>query len=289
MSDSISIINANTHNLNNISLSLPKNSLIVITGVSGSGKSSLAFDTLYAEGQRKYVESLSVYFRQFLTQIKKPDVEKIEGIMPAISVEQRGLSHNPRSTVGTVTEIHDYLRLLYARVGEVYCPTHNIALSSFTVSEIVGEILSFTGEKIYIIIVMDNVTTDNYNKIMNKLEAEMFNKIRVNGEIYDIDLHPVFDEINDFAVILDRFTVKDKIKAKVTDSVEQALKYGNNTMHILRNNKIIKYSINLFCPHCNYTVSHFEPNNFSFNSPNGFCTKCNGIGKTHTFDIKKNY
>ena len=221
--DYLKIKGARTHNLKNISLDLPRNKLIVITGLSGSGKSSLAFDTLYAEGQRRYVESLSAYARQFLDRMNKPDVDMIEGLSPAISIEQKSASHNPRSTVGTVTEIHDYLRLLYARTGDPYCPEHKIKLEAQTVSQIVDQLLSFPEEtKIMILAPVINARKGSHLDLIDELRAQGFIRIRLDGTIYEIDnVPPIQKNIkHQLDVVIDRLKIHPNIKQRLTESVE---------------------------------------------------------------------
>lgn len=292
MLDKIIIRGAKTHNLKNIDLDLPKNKLIVITGLSGSGKSSLAFDTLYAEGQRRYVESLSAYARQFLQQMDKPDVDLIEGLSPAISIEQKATSHNPRSTVGTVTEIYDYLRLLYARTGDPYCPTHHYKLEGQTVSNIVDNILlTPEGTKIAILAPVVSGRKGEHLDIIANIQVQGFTKVRIDKQIYDVDDTPKLDKNkkHDIEIIVDRLKINSEIKGRVTDSVETCLKFGNDKLVILdldtQNEQL--YSSSYACPHCDYSVPNLEPRMFSFNNPFGACEKCDGLGQITFFDPEK--
>jgi excinuclease ABC subunit A len=289
MLDKIIIRGARTHNLKNIDLDLPKNKFIVITGLSGSGKSSLAFDTLYAEGQRRYVESLSSYARQFLQQMDKPEVDLIEGLSPAISIEQKATSHNPRSTVGTVTEIYDYLRLLYARVGDAFCPTHNLKLDSQTVSQIVDNILALPPEnKLALLAPVVTGRKGEHLDLFNQIQADGFTKIRVNGQICEIDALPILDKNkkHTIEIIVDRFKVKPELKPRITDSVETALSHSNGRIKILNldNDQEQIYSSNYACPKCDYSIAELEPRMFSFNNPFGACQKCDGLGEITFFD-----
>jgi excinuclease ABC subunit A len=294
MLDKIIIRGAKTHNLKNIDLDLPKNSLIVITGLSGSGKSSLAFDTLYAEGQRRYVESLSAYARQFLQQMDKPDVDLIEGLSPAISIEQKATSHNPRSTVGTVTEIYDYLRLLFARIGTPFCPTHGLKLESQSVSGIVDSILAYpVNTKIALLAPVVSGRKGEYVDLFATILQDGFTKVRVDNEIYDIDLVPKLDKNkkHDIDIIVDRLKISNdnELKSRVTDSVETALRHGRDKIivHNLETNKSQVYSSKFSCPKCDYSVAELEPRMFSFNNPYGACSKCDGLGQITFFDPLK--
>jgi excinuclease ABC subunit A len=292
MLDKIIIRGARTHNLKNINLDLPKNKLIILTGLSGSGKSSLAFDTLYAEGQRRYVESLSAYARQFLQQMDKPEVDLIEGLSPAISIEQKATSHNPRSTVGTITEIYDYLRLLYARIGDPFCPTHLDKLESQSVSQIVDSILSYPEQtKIAILAPVVNNRKGEYIELLASLQALGFTKIRIDNIIYDIDDTPKLEKNkkHDIDLVIDRFKVSSTIKNRITDSIETALKHNQNKIKTLNldTNDIKLYSTVFACPHCDYSLSELEPRMFSFNNPLGACQKCDGLGQITFFDPQK--
>lgn len=294
MLDKIVIRGAKTHNLKNIDLDLPKNKLIVITGLSGSGKSSLAFDTLYAEGQRRYVESLSAYARQFLQQMDKPDVDLIEGLSPAISIEQKATSHNPRSTVGTVTEIYDYLRLLFARIGTPFCPTHHLKLESQSVSQIVDSILANpVGTKLALLAPIISGRKGEHIELFANILQDGFIKVRVNNQTYDIDQVPKLDKNkkHDIDIIIDRLKVSnsDELKSRVTDSVETALRHGKDKViiHNLDTDKTQVYSSKFSCPKCDYSVPELEPRMFSFNNPYGACSKCDGLGQITFFDPLK--
>ena len=290
--DTIKIRGARTHNLKNISLDLPRNKLIVITGLSGSGKSSLAFDTLYAEGQRRYVESLSAYARQFLERMNKPDVDLIEGLSPAISIEQKSTSHNPRSTVGTVTEIHDYLRLLYARAGEPECPTHAHTLESQTVSEMVDALLALPNEtKIMLLAPIVNSRKGEQQDLFEDLKAQGFIRLRIDGEIYEIDALPKLTKTkkHQVDVVVDRIKINPEIKQRITESTETALKLADGKMIAVEmdTNKSHLFSARFACPLCDYSLEELEPRIFSFNNPMGACPECDGIGNINFFDPKR--
>ncbi len=290
--DTIKIRGARTHNLKNISLDLPRNKLIVITGLSGSGKSSLAFDTLYAEGQRRYVESLSAYARQFLERMNKPDVDLIEGLSPAISIEQKSTSHNPRSTVGTVTEIHDYLRLLYARAGEPECPTHAHTLESQTVSEMVDTLLALPNDtKIMLLAPIVNSRKGEQQDLFEDLKAQGFIRLRIDGEIYEIDALPKLTKTkkHQVDVVVDRIKINSDIKQRITESTETALKLADGKMIAVEmdTNKSHLFSAKFACPLCDYSLEELEPRIFSFNNPMGACPECDGIGNINFFDPKR--
>ncbi|HNQ78481.1 MAG TPA: excinuclease ABC subunit UvrA [Acidobacteriota bacterium] len=291
--DKIVIKGAKEHNLKNIDLILPKNKLIVITGLSGSGKSSLAFDTLYAEGQRRYVESLSAYARQFLDLMQKPDVETIEGLSPAISIEQRSSAHNPRSTVGTVTEIYDYARLLYARIGTPYCPDCGKPIRSETPQEIVDKILKFPeGEKILVMAPVVRGRKGEYRKLFEELQREGFVRARVDGTVQELR-----DGVKDLArykahtidVVIDRLVMKSGMEGRLTESVELALKRGEGlvVIHTLGDEKDHLFSEKLSCSKCGTTIPEMEPRLFSFNSPHGACPECTGLGIKLEIDPSK--
>jgi len=289
--DKIIIRGARQHNLKNINLELPKNKLIVITGISGSGKSSLAFDTIYAEGQRRYVESLSAYARQFLPLMDKPDVDKIEGLSPAIAIQQKAPSHNPRSTVGTTTEIYDYLRLLYARVGKVFCPNceEHPQITSASAQQIVEDILkSYEGNKVYICSPIVRGRIGTYQELLNKILKDGFVFVRVDGKIYDLDTTPPekiqLDRYkkHNIEIIVDQITVNLQNKTRITDSVEIALKKSNGLVLILIKEGT-KFKEKIFSEHfscitCGYSIPNLEPRMFSFNSPYGACPSCDGLG-----------
>jgi excinuclease ABC subunit A len=290
--DTIKIRGARTHNLKNISLDLPRNKLIVITGLSGSGKSSLAFDTLYAEGQRRYVESLSAYARQFLERMNKPDVDLIEGLSPAISIEQKSTSHNPRSTVGTVTEIHDYLRLLYARAGEPECPTHAQILESQTVSEMVDTLLALPNDtKIMLLAPIVNSRKGEQQDLFEDLKAQGFIRLRIDGEIYEIDALPKLTKTkkHQVDVVVDRIKINPEIKQRMTESTETALRLADGKMIAIEmdTNKSHLFSAKFACPLCDYSLEELEPRIFSFNNPMGACPECDGLGNINFFDPKR--
>jgi excinuclease ABC subunit A len=289
--DKISIHGAREHNLRNVSLDIPKKALTVITGLSGSGKSSLAFDTIYAEGQRRYVESLSAYARQFLNLSKKPDVERIEGLSPAIAIEQKSTSKNPRSTVGTITEIYDYLRLLYAQVGTPYCPTHNIEITSLTVSQIVDEIMKMeTGTRLHILAPVVQGRKGEYRKEFIEWQKQGFSRVQIDGELYEIDETPTLDKNkkHSIEVLVDRLVVKYENLSRISDSVETALKLANETVIVQPIGKgeqppAQTFSARNACPKCHYAVAELEPRLFSFNSPFGACETCSGLGEITYF------
>lgn len=283
MNEKIIIRGANQHNLKNVDLELPKNELIVFTGVSGSGKSSLAFDTIFAEGQRRYVESLSTYARQFLGQMDKPNVESIEGLSPAISIDQKSTSNNPRSTVGTVTEIYDFLRLLYARIGKPHCPECGSEIVPQTVDEIVDKVLKLKeGTKIQIIAPVIRGKKGEYSSLIEELRQEGFVRLRVDGEIANIDETDIELEKNikhTIEIVVDRLVIKDNIKSRLADSVQIALEKAHGLMivHVIGDKELI-FSEKLACPGCNISFDELAPRIFSFNSPYGACQNCSGIG-----------
>ncbi len=286
--DKIIIKGARVHNLKNIDLELPRDKLIVITGLSGSGKSSLAFDTLYAEGQRRYVESLSAYARQFLGQMDKPDVEYIEGLSPAISIEQKSTSKNPRSTVGTVTEIYDYLRLLYARIGRQHCPTCGSEITPQTVEQIVERLMALPeSTKIHVLAPLARQRKGEYKQIFEELTGKGFSRVRCDGKIYelseDIDLNK--QQKHDIDVIVDRLVIKPAIEERLADSVATALKEGNGIVVVdVLDGKELLFSEHAACTKCGISFEPLEPNMFSFNSPRGACPACQGLGTTMEFD-----
>ena len=290
--DYLKIRGARTHNLKNISLDLPRNKLIVITGLSGSGKSSLAFDTLYAEGQRRYVESLSAYARQFLDRMNKPDVDLIEGLSPAISIEQKATSHNPRSTVGTVTEIHDYLRLLFARAGDPHCPEHKIKLEAQTVSQMVDQILTYPADtKLMILAPVINNRKGSHLDLIDELRAQGFIRIRLDGKIYEIDDIPPLEKNikHQLDVVIDRIKVHPDIKQRLTESVEAGLRIANGKIIAFNmdTEESQLFSAKFSCPHCEYAIPELEPRLFSFNNPVGACPECDGLGNKNYFDISR--
>lgn len=293
--DKISIRSARTHNLRNLSLTIPRNKLVVITGRSGSGKSSLAFDTLYAEGQRRYVESLSSYARQFLSLMDKPDVDSIEGLSPAISIEQKAASHNPRSTVGTVTEIHDYLRLMWARIGLAKCPEHGTVLKAQTVSQMVDAVLQKPeGSKIMILSPIVRGRKGEYKQLFSDLVKDGFIRARIDGEICDLSDPPdlALREKHNIDLIVDRIKVRQDLKQRLADSFETALKYSEGLavacpMDEHKKEDEILFSSHYSCPICGYSIPELEPRDFSFNNPHGSCPKCEGLGVMMILDEDK--
>jgi len=289
MSDKITIKGAREHNLKNVSLEIPKNELVVFTGVSGSGKSSLAFDTIFAEGQRRYIESLSTYARQFLGQMDKPDVDYIDGLTPAISIDQKSTSNNPRSTVGTVTEIYDYLRLLYARIGTPYCPKCGKPIKPQTIDEIVDSILSLpTGTKIQILAPIIKGKKGEYQSLFEELRQEGFVRVKVDGEIYNLDEDEVSlakTKTHTISVVVDRVVIKPEAKSRIADSVQIALKKAGGVTNIDKlDGEEIVYSEKLACPDCNLSFEELSPRIFSFNAPYGACDKCGGLGVDFRID-----
>ncbi len=291
---SITIRGARTHNLKNINVTLPRDKLIVITGLSGSGKSSLAFDTLYAEGQRRYVESLSAYARQFLSMMQKPDVDQIEGLSPAISIEQKATSHNPRSTVGTITEIHDYLRLLFARVGEPRCPTHNVSLHAQTVSQMVDHVLDIPEEtKLMILAPVVQARKGEHVQLMQRLLAQGFIRARVDGDVVELDDPPdlALHKKHTIEVVVDRFKVREDLQQRLAESFETALGLTEGTVvsvaYMDEPKDDMIFSAKFACPQCGYSLSELEPRIFSFNNPAGACTECDGLGVDQFFDPQK--
>lgn len=290
------IINgAKTHNLKNIDVEIPRDKLTVITGLSGSGKSSLAFDTLYAEGQRRYVESLSSYARQFLSMMDKPEVDHIEGLSPAISIDQKTTSHNPRSTVGTVTEIYDYLRVFFARAGSPKCPTHNIELKAQTVSQMVDKVLEFDDDsRLMILAPVVSEKKGTHHTLMDKILSQGYIRVRVNGEFYNLDEeHPELDRYkkHNIDVVVDRFKPKKDNDQRIAESLETALNLGNGIIKVTNmkdeNSQDILFSSKHACPLCNFALKELTPRIFSFNSPLGACTSCDGLGVKEFFDEQK--
>ena len=289
--NNITIKGARTHNLKNISLEIPRNKIVVITGLSGSGKSSLAFDTLYAEGQRRYVESLSTYARQFLSLMEKPDVDQIEGLSPAISIEQKSTSHNPRSTVGTVTEIYDYLRLLFARIGTPICPDHKEELKAKTVSEISDEILKMKeGSKIMVLSPIVRGKKGEHLAIYEDLMKSGYVRVKVNGVIYPIEEFPDLEKNkkHEIAAVVDRLVIKkdDENRSRLSESIETSLLLADGLVEVesIDSGKTKLYSSNYSCSKCGYAVPELEPRMFSFNNPFGACSKCDGLGVIQFFN-----
>jgi excinuclease ABC subunit A len=288
----IKIRGARTHNLKNISLDLPRNKLIVITGLSGSGKSSLAFDTLYAEGQRRYVESLSAYARQFLQLMEKPDVDLIEGLSPAIAIEQKATSHNPRSTVGTVTEIHDYMRLLFARVGDPQCPDHGITLTAQSVSQMVDHVMRLPAEtKLMILAPLVVGRKGEQMDLIDELRAQGFVRLRIDGEVHEIDTLPKLqkNKKHTVEVVVDRLKVSPDSKQRLAESFETALRHADGRALAVEMDSGHEhlFSARFSCPVCSYSLPELEPRLFSFNNPMGACPKCDGLGKITFFDPKR--
>lgn len=285
----IKIRGARTHNLKNIHLDLPRNKLVVITGLSGSGKSSLAFDTLYAEGQRRYVESLSAYARQFLQLMEKPDVDLIEGLSPAIAIEQKATSHNPRSTVGTVTEIHDYLRLLFARIGDPHCPEHHIKLSAQSVSQMVDHVMQLPEDtRLMILAPLIVERKGEQNELFDELRAQGFVRVRIDGEVYEIDALPKLQKTkkHTIEVVIDRLKVSSESKQRLAESFEVALRHSDGRALAVEmdNSNEHLFSAKFSCPVCSYSLAELEPRLFSFNNPLGACSKCDGLGQITFFD-----
>jgi excinuclease ABC subunit A len=294
--DSIRIRGARTHNLKNIDLDLPRDRLIVLTGLSGSGKSSLAFDTIYAEGQRRYVESLSAYARQFLSVMDKPDVDHIEGLSPAISIEQKTTSHNPRSTVGTITEIHDYLRLLFARVGEPRCPEHGAPLAAQTVTQMVDQVLAQPeGTRLMLLAPVISARKGEYHRLLAELHAQGYVRARIDGDIYELDEPPELDlkRKHDIEVVIDRFRVRPDLRLRLSESIETALGLSGGLVRIAWMDggedrpQELTFSAAFACPQCGYSIPEPEPRLFSFNNPAGACPTCDGLGVEQFFDPAK--
>ena len=292
--DTIHIRGARTHNLQNIDLDLPRDKLIVITGLSGSGKSSLAFDTIYAEGQRRYVESLSAYARQFLSMMEKPDVDHIEGLSPAISIEQKSTSHNPRSTVGTITEIYDYLRLLYARVGTPHCPEHGTVLEAQTISQMVDHVLSLPeGSRLLLLAPVVEARKGEHVQVLEELRAQGFVRARIDGEVVELDQPPKLDLRRKHVIeaVVDRFKVREDIQLRLAESFETALNLSDGLARIAwmdkTNNEELLFSAKFACVKCGYSISELEPRLFSFNNPAGACPECDGLGVRQYFDPER--
>ena len=288
--DTIEVRGARTHNLKNIDLDIPRDKLVVITGLSGSGKSSLAFDTLYAEGQRRYVESLSTYARQFLSMMEKPDIDHIEGLSPAISIEQKSTSHNPRSTVGTITEIYDYLRLLFARVGDPRCPTHGVTLKAQTVTQMVDAVLALPeGSKLMLLAPVVRDRKGEHLHVFEQMRAAGFIRVRVDGIVVDLDDVPTLDKKKKHRidVVVDRFKVRDDLKLRLAESFETALELTDGVAAIAPMEgagEETLFSARYACPSCGHSIDELEPRLFSFNNPAGACSSCDGLGVTQFFD-----
>lgn len=297
MQNLIKILGARTHNLRNINVTIPRNKLVVITGLSGSGKSSLAFDTVYAEGQRRYAESLSAYARQFLSVMEKPDVDAIEGLSPAIAIQQKATSHNPRSTVGTVTEIYDYLRLLYARVGTAYCPQHDLPLEAQTLSEMTDTILALpAATRVMILAPVIRGRKGEYHSLLQNLQRQGFIRVRVNGAIYEVGQVPALDrnKKHTIEVVIDRLKVQQDAALRIAESLETALNLSDGLVTVLQmptddKKKLpqLTFSARFSCPACDYSIPEMEPRAFSFNNPQGACTECQGLGNRRYFDPER--
>jgi excinuclease ABC subunit A len=290
--DSIRIRGARTHNLKNVSLELPRNALVVITGLSGSGKSSLAFDTLYAEGQRRYVESLSAYARQFLQLMEKPDVDLIEGLSPAIAIEQKAASHNPRSTVGTVTEIHDYLRLLFARAGTPYCPDHGLALQAQTVTQMVDHVMALPQDtRLILLAPVIAGRKGEQADLLEELRAQGFTRVRIDGKVHDLDSSPRLAKNlkHSVDVVIDRLRVHADSRQRLAESFETALRHADGKALVFEVDakKEHLFSAKFSCPACDYALPELEPRLFSFNNPMGACPRCDGLGSIEFFDPKR--
>lgn len=291
--DTILVRGARTHNLKNIDLDIPRDKLVVITGLSGSGKSSLAFDTLYAEGQRRYVESLSTYARQFLSMMEKPDVDHIEGLSPAISIEQKSTSHNPRSTVGTITEIYDYLRLLFARAGEPRCPDHDLPLAAQTVSQMVDQVLSLPeGSKLMLLAPVVQGRKGEHLHTLNDLHKQGFVRARINGIVTDLDSAPDLDKNKKHTIeaVVDRFKVREDLQIRLAESFETALNLTDGIARIAymeEDKEDLVFSSRFACPECGHSIQELEPRMFSFNNPHGACPSCDGLGVKQYFDPAK--
>src|SRR6187549_3529272 len=294
--DTIIVRGARTHNLKNIDLDIPRDKLVVITGPSGSGKSSLAFDTLYAEGQRRYVESLSTYARQFLSMMEKPDVDHIEGLSPAISIEQKSTSHNPRSTVGTITEVYDYLRLLYARVGTPRCPDHHFPLEAQTVSQMVDQVLAMeadetlAGQRWMLLAPVVRERKGEHQQVFEQMRAQGYTRVRVNGHVHEIDAVPTLAlrQKHTIEAVIDRFKPRADIRQRLAESFETALKLGDGMAIVQSMDESdrapLLFSSKYSCPVCDYALPELEPRLFSFNAPMGACPGCDGLGVAQFFD-----
>jgi excinuclease ABC subunit A len=290
--ESIRIRGARTHNLKNVSVDIPRDRLVVITGLSGSGKSSLAFDTLYAEGQRRYVESLSAYARQFLQLMEKPDVDLIEGLSPSIAIEQKATSHNPRSTVGTVTEIHDYLRLLFARAGDPHCPDHGVALSAQSVAQMVDHVLALPeGTKVMVVSPMLVERKGEHTELFDELRSQGFVRLRIDGEVHEIDRLPKLDRArkHTIEIVVDRLKVGPGLQQRLAESFETALRHADGRAIAVEmdSNREHLFSAKFACPICSFSIPELEPRLFSFNNPLGACPRCDGLGEVTFFDPKR--
>lgn len=286
MLNEIIIKGAKENNLKNIDIRIPKNKLIVMTGLSGSGKSSLAFDTIYKEGQRRYVESLSAYARQFLGNMEKPDVESIEGLSPAISIDQKTTSKNPRSTVGTVTEIYDYLRLLFARIGKPICPTHGVEITSQSIEQMTNKVLEVAEGRVIILAPLVKERKGTHYKIFEQLKKDGYVRVRVNSVIYDLDEDIEMDKNKRYTIeaVVDRLRIKEGVRSRLFESLETATGLGEGKANVLINDEIHVFSEQYACPHCDFSIGDLEPRLFSFNAPYGACSECNGLGHKRHID-----
>jgi len=292
--DTISLRGARTHNLQNVDIDLPRDKLIIVTGLSGSGKSSLAFDTIYAEGQRRYVESLSAYARQFLSMMEKPDIDHIEGLSPAISIEQKSTSHNPRSTVGTITEIYDYIRLMFARVGEPRCPDHGQVLEAQTISQMVDQVLAMpAGRAMMLLAPVVRARKGEHVQVFESLSRQGFVRAFVDGEVIMLDDSPPLElhKKHDIDVVIDRFKIRDDLKQRLAESFETAIELGDGVARIRAMDEPtaeeVLFSARFACPQCGYSISELEPRLFSFNNPAGACSRCDGLGGIQYFDEER--
>ncbi len=289
MSEYITIKGARENNLKSIDLKFKKNQLIVMTGLSGSGKTSLAFDTIYEEGRRRYVESLSAYARQFLGSMEKPDVDSIEGLSPAISIDQKTTSHNPRSTVGTITEIYDYVRLMYARIGKPICPTHGTEIKSQTITEMTNKVLEYNGERLIILSPVVRGKKGTHEKTIASLRKDGYTRVKINQEEFELDqeIKLTKNKRYDIDVVIDRVVVKESITSRIYDSLEVAAKLGNGLVKVFVKEKEVLFSEHFSCPLCGFTLPELEPRLFSFNSPYGACKTCSGLGFNRKIDVNR--
>ena len=288
MNESIKIEGARAHNLKNINVEIPRDKLVVVTGLSGSGKSSLAFDTIYAEGQRRYVESLSAYARQFLGQMDKPDVDNIEGLSPAISIDQKTTSHNPRSTVGTVTEIYDYLRLLYARAGRPHCPSCGKPITQQSVDQMVDQVMALPeGTKLLIMAQLVRGKKGEHRKILDQIRRDGYVRVRIDGELRDLGEEIILEKQkkHTIEIVVDRLVVRVGMESRLTDSIETALRAGSGVVYIqVVDGEQLMFSENFACVDCGISLPEIAPRMFSFNSPFGACPICTGLGSHKEFD-----
>ena len=290
MKNEIVVKGAREQNLKDIEITIPRNQFVVMTGVSGSGKSSLAFETIYKEGQRRYVESLSAYARQFLGNMEKPDVDSIEGLSPAISIDQKTTNRNPRSTVGTVTEIYDYLRLLFARVGRPVCPTHGIEIRATSATQMVDRLLDYPERtRLQILAPVVSGAKGTHVKVFEKLRADGFVRVRVNGENYDLEEVPTLEKNkkHSIEVVVDRIAIRDDIRGRLSDSIETSLKLGEGKVIVIANDEELVFSEHFACPHCDFSVGKLQPRMFSFNTPFGACSCCSGLGVEKEIDVDR--